>query len=221
MRATVVTPATLVVAAAAGPAAAMEFQPVGTLGVGGAGVARPPDGTAPYWNPAALAFERGGYAGKTHAGAGATATGDLVHHVDRLGRIDFDAISSVSGDPATDRARVAAAVKAIALPKQIEQDRGALVVQGSAVFGHRVGRVGFGAYGSAEGAAQPLLETANIRPASAPGGPPVGAAEPVAVTSDGNSSSALAPTFFSAAEAAQSRPRSRLPGSPRTRRSTS
>ena len=36
---------------------AAEFQPLGTLGMGGAGVARNQGAYASYWNPAGLAFE--------------------------------------------------------------------------------------------------------------------------------------------------------------------
>ena len=37
-------------------ASAYEFQPLGALGIGAAGVARTTDAYASYWNPAGLAF---------------------------------------------------------------------------------------------------------------------------------------------------------------------
>jgi hypothetical protein len=183
----------------ASAATAAEFQPIGTLGVGGAGVARPPDGTAPYWNPAALAFNTRPFAAKVGAGAAATANNGLADDVERLSRLDIDALENLTGAPAADQAIVADVVQAIALLEKIDREEGALTARGQALFGSHVYRFGFGAYGSAEAVSTPVVDTLNVLPEL--GGAPitaagfaaaVGAAGPVA---DSNA-------FFSAAQRA-------------------
>ncbi len=159
---------TLGIANAAGAA---EFQPIGTLGMGGAGVARPPDGLAPYWNPAALAFNRTAYAAKIHAGAGLTLNNNLADNLDRLADINVDALQTFSPAAAANTAKVGDLVKAVAILRDIDREEGAVTARASAVFGNHIKRFGFGAYGSAEAASLPRTDLANIRPKDASGAP--------------------------------------------------
>lgn len=158
---------------ATAPAAAIEFQPLGTLGMGGAGVARPPDGLAPYWNPAALAFNRR-VATHLGVGAGVTAHDDIVDDLDRLSRIDVDAIADFTGSPANDRAIVADAVQMLALLRKIDRGEGALSVRANALAGLHIRRLGFGVYGTGEAAVRPDIDTLNVLPEA--GGVPIDAA---------------------------------------------
>lgn len=182
--------------ALAGPAAAIEFQPIGTLGLGGAGVARPPAGTAPYWNPGALAFEaEEAYAARLGVGAGVTAHEDLIDDLDRLSRLDVGALENLTGAPASDRALAADAVQLIALVRRIERDHGAISARATALFGHRISRVGIGVYGTTEAAILPSIDSTNILPEL--GGAPVDAAD---VSALGTATSSTA--FFSASQRA-------------------
>ena len=64
--------------------AALEFKNYGTLGVGGAGVAKPPSGTEGYWNPAALGMNEEQKGFHTSLLVGASSKGNLVDDLDRL-----------------------------------------------------------------------------------------------------------------------------------------
>ncbi|HEX7126177.1 MAG TPA: conjugal transfer protein TraF [Thermodesulfobacteriota bacterium] len=182
--------------AAAAPAAAVEFQPLGTLGMGGAGVARPPDGLAPYWNPAALAFNRR-VAARLGAGVGAAAHDDIVDDLDRLSRIDVEAIADFTGSPATDRGVAADAVQMLALLRKIDRSEGALSVRANALAGLHVRRLGFGVYGTGEAALLPDIDTTNVLPEA--GGAPIDAAAMSALGVGAPPSNA----FFSPAQRAE------------------
>jgi hypothetical protein len=189
--------ATLVLAlTAATPAAAIEFQPIGTLGMGGAGVARPPDGLAPYWNPAALAFNRK-VTSRLGAGAGIIAHNDIVDDLDRLSRIDIEAIADFTGSPATDRPLAADAVQLIAVLRKIERDEAALSAHANAVAGVHMRRVGFGLYATGEVAVLPEVDTTNILPEV--GGSPIDAAALDALGAGAPASNA----FFSPSQRAE------------------
>lgn len=153
------------------PATATEFQPIGTLGMGGAGVARPPDGLAPYWNPAALAFNTTAYAAKLHAGAGLTLNNNLADNLDRLADINVDALQTFSTTAAANTAKVGELVKAVGILQDINREEGAVTARASAVFGNHIGHLGLGAYGSVEAASLPRVDLANVRPKGASGAP--------------------------------------------------
>src|SRR6185369_733621 len=65
---------------------ALEFQPLGagSLGVGGAGVARSYGAMAPYWNPAGLAFAPKAATVSLTAGVGIQPKGKLAQDLDNL-----------------------------------------------------------------------------------------------------------------------------------------
>ncbi len=168
-------PAALAAALAfATPAAAIEFQPIGALGIGGAGVARPPDGMAAYWNPGALAFGRS-FGAVVGAGAGAIAHDDLVDDVDRLSNLDLGRIDTLTGSPAADRPLAADAVQMIAILRKIDRQQGALSVRAHAAFAQQIRRVGLGVYASGEAATLPRVDSTNILPEV--GGSTIGAAD--------------------------------------------
>jgi hypothetical protein len=143
--------------------------------MGGAGVARPPAGTAAYWNPAALAFNESAFAAKIGAGAGLTLNNGLADNVDRLSELAMDAIENFSGNPVTDAAVASDVIQAIAILDKLARDEGALTVRAHGVAGFHIKRLGFGVFGSFEGAALPNVDTTNVVPEN--GGAPVTAAD--------------------------------------------
>jgi len=68
----------------AGGAAALEFKNYGTVGMGGAGVAKPPLGAEGYWNPAALGLLEDKKAFHTSLLVSASSKGNLIDDLDRL-----------------------------------------------------------------------------------------------------------------------------------------
>ena len=68
----------------AGDATALEFKNYGTVGMGGAGVAKPPLGAEGYWNPAALGLLEEKKAFHTSLLVGASAQGNLIDDLERL-----------------------------------------------------------------------------------------------------------------------------------------
>lgn len=69
---------------AVGSAQSLEFKNFGTVGIGGAGVARPPAGLESYWNPAALAFNENRKSFFLSTLVTASAKGNLIDDLDRL-----------------------------------------------------------------------------------------------------------------------------------------
>jgi len=65
-------------------ATALEFKNYGTLGIGGAGVAKPPLGTEGYWNPAALGLLEDKKAFHTSVLVGASSRGNLIDDLERM-----------------------------------------------------------------------------------------------------------------------------------------
>lgn len=65
---------------------ALEFQAIGngSLGVGGAGVARTYGAMSPYWNPAGLAFSNNTFSLSVAGGAGVTPGKNLAQDLDNL-----------------------------------------------------------------------------------------------------------------------------------------
>lgn len=63
---------------------ALEFKNFGTVGMGGAGVAKPPAGTEGYWNPAALGIQEEGKAFHSSLLVSASSKGNLIDDLDRL-----------------------------------------------------------------------------------------------------------------------------------------
>lgn len=149
-------------AAATGTAMGAEFQPMGTLGIGGAGVARTYDAYAPYWNPAGLAFSDKSFTSRVDVSVGLKVNDGLADNVDLLGNMNFDKFSKISG--ASSPQDVTDTIKAITILNDIKEKKGTMAVNGNAVFGFQVNHVAFGAFGTIEGFAQPEPDTVNIVP---------------------------------------------------------
>ncbi|WP_243372842.1 conjugal transfer protein TraF [Geotalea sp. SG265] len=147
----------------AGGALAAEFQPMGTLGIGGAGVARTFDSHAPYWNPAGLAFNDKSFSSRIDASVGLKVNEGLADNVDRLSNLNFDTFSKYNAGSTTAQA-VTDTVKALSILGDIKEKKGTLAVNGNAVLGFQIKHFAFGAFGTFEGFAQPVPDTANILP---------------------------------------------------------
>jgi len=131
-------------------AQALEFQPIGSgsVGVGGAGVARTTGAMAPYWNPAGLAFAPKTTTVSITAGVGLKPQGKLTEDLDNLNKAN-DAWNGTQNQTNADA--LANAFNALV-------DAGAkdnLHVTGQAAFGTQVQHFGLGAYGTFEGGANP------------------------------------------------------------------
>ncbi|ACM22152.1 hypothetical protein Geob_3815 [Geotalea daltonii FRC-32] len=146
-----------------GTSLAAEFQPMGTLGIGGAGVARTFDSHAPYWNPAGLAFNDKSFSSRVDASVGLKVNEGLADNVDRLSELDFDTFSKYNAGSATAQT-VTDTIKALSILGDIEEKKGTLAVNGNAVVGFQIKHFAFGAFGTFEGFAQPVPDTTNILP---------------------------------------------------------
>jgi len=130
---------------------ALEFQPLGSgsLGVGGAGVARSYGAMAPYWNPAGLAFAPKTVTVSLTAGAGIEPKGKLAQDLDDLST----AHSAWNGDQTN---LTKANVLADAINRLIDTtSRDNLRLTVGAALGAQVQHLGFGVYGTFEGGAIP------------------------------------------------------------------
>jgi len=178
---------------ASNAAFALEFQPIGSIGMGGAGVARTFDGAAAYWNPGALAFEADRTSIKVGAGVGYQIDDNLAGNVDRL---------STLGDPTTDLSLNGTTSSNLAAAGQIAQILGvmndiaqhgndSIRLNGNAFVGVRVGHFGTGVFGNLAGAGTPQTDLTNIKPTGGTTAAELAAAiNPTATTGT--------PTFFSA-----------------------
>ena len=162
--------------ATAGTALGAEFQPMGALGIGGAGVARTYDAYAPYWNPAGLGFNKNSFSSRIDASVGLKISDGLADNVDRLSDLDFDNFDTIN-TAQTDPTTVTDTIKAITILEDIKAKNGTLSVNGNAVIAFQAGRFGFGAFGTFEGFAQPLPDTVNILPESNDSGAVVNVAD--------------------------------------------
>src|SRR6266702_2545151 len=99
-----------------------EFQPMGAVGIGGAGVARLKDGFAPYWNPAGLAFNDKVYSTRIEAGGGIRLNDGLAENIDSLGKIEFNAVVSLanSNSAGSTASQFGDAVKLVAILEDIK-----------------------------------------------------------------------------------------------------
>ncbi|GAM08458.1 hypothetical protein OR1_00730 [Geobacter sp. OR-1] len=145
-------------------AVAAEFQPMGALGIGGAGVARTYDANAPYWNPAGLAFNEKDFSSRIDVSVGIKVNDGLADNVDRLDKINFDNIKQISGT--TSLQNVTDTIKAITILNDIKAKKGTLGINGNTVLGFQYKHFATGAFGTIEGFAQPQPDTVNIVPQS-------------------------------------------------------
>lgn len=142
---------------------ATEFQPIGALGMGGAGVARNNGALTAYWNPAGGAFNDSPFAMHVGVGIGARGSDGLAENIDRLADIDFDNVKEF--DSATANATtVGDMVKTITVLDDIGKRNGNIALNGQVPIGFAIKHVSFGIYGNFEGFILPKADIINILP---------------------------------------------------------
>lgn len=182
----------------AGSAWAVEFQPLGTLGIGGAGVARQNGALTAYWNPAGGAFNEQSFSFITGAEVGMRGNDALTQNIDRLHGIDFNDIKSFNGGNQTPQT-IGDVVKLITIMSDIEKRDGHVAATGSAPVGFAIKHFSFGLYGNFEGYVQPLPDTVNILPTNqlSAGGAPVTATDLYNAAVPNNPAASVNNGFFS------------------------
>lgn len=147
----------------ASAAFAAEFQPLGALGMGGAGVARNQGAYASYWNPAGLAFEEKTVSTKINASVGLRVSEGLADDVDLLSKVKFDRIKDLN--PLSQPSDVTDLIKSVSIINDIKNKNGNLSINGDAALGVQIKHIGFGVFGTIEGFAEPNnIDTVNILP---------------------------------------------------------
>ncbi|MCX6226562.1 MAG: conjugal transfer protein TraF [Bacteroidia bacterium] len=142
---------------------AAEFQPLGALGMGGAGVARNQGAYASYWNPAGLAFEEKTVSTKINASVGLRVSEGLADDVDLLSKVKFDSIKNLSGSSSA--SDVTDLFKSLTIVNDIKNKNGNLSISGDTVLGVQIKHIGFGVFGTIEGFAEPnYIDTTNVLP---------------------------------------------------------
>jgi len=146
---------------------AAEFQPLGTLGIGGAGVARQNGALTAYWNPAGGAFNDKSFSFVTGGQFGARGNDGLTQNVDKLSNIDFNSIKNLNGNP-TPQA-VTNAVELVSILTDIKNKNGNLAITAATPVGFSIKHFSFGIYGNMEGYVQPQPDTVDIVPTNSAG----------------------------------------------------
>lgn len=146
-------------------AQAAEFQPIGALGMGGAGVARNNGALTAYWNPAGGAFNDSPFAMSLGVGVGARGSDGFAENVDRISDVEFDSVKNFDSNTA-DLKTVGDMVKAITIIKDIEKRQGHISVNGQVPIGFSIKHVSFGVFGNFEGYLLPKTDSVNLLPNS-------------------------------------------------------
>jgi hypothetical protein len=150
-----------------------EFQPMGALGIGGAGVARTFDAYAPYWNPAGLAFNETGFSSRLNAGAGLRINSSMAENIDRIGKLDVNNLGELNINVGTsltpaqidqNRVLIDKAVQFVGVLNDLNQHSGTLSVNADAVLGFQYKHFAVGGFTTMELAAFSNTETINVRP---------------------------------------------------------
>ena len=174
MRNRIVVPVTAAVLTLAGAAFAAEFQPMGALGIGGAGVARTTNAMAGYWNPAGLAFNERAVSVPISVSTGLRVSQGLADNVDRLSKFTEGDPSALDNLKNINTAVVNAQalgdiVGLLSVIKDIETQKGTISLGGNAVLAVQVKHFSFGAFGTIEGFAMPESDLVNVLPSDAGG----------------------------------------------------
>lgn len=149
-------------------AVANEFQPLGALGIGGAGVARSTDAYATYWNPAGLAFYEKPFSAKLNAGVGINITSSLADNVDKLGKMDINDLRNLTFQtgalniPANLSAS-AQAVEFVGVVNDLDKNKGTLVATPGGVLAFQYRNFAVGAIVTSELGSFPVSDTATVR----------------------------------------------------------
>lgn len=162
---------TVLTASLSGAAMAAEFQAVGAMGMGGAGVARDVGAYAPYWNPAGLAFATKSFSGTLGGGVGVRVSEGLADNVDRLAKFTegspstVDKLKNLSITPANSSS-IAEIVSLLSVIDDIQTKKGTLSLNANAGLSFQVTQFGVGLYMLSEGYGRPLTDLTNILPSS-------------------------------------------------------
>lgn len=198
----IITVAALTAGLSGTAAFAADFQTIGTMGMGGAGVARDMGSYAPYWNPAGLAFATKSFSTTIGAGVGLRVSEGLADNVDRIGKFTegtpstFDKLknlSTLSNDPAV----IAEMVSLLSVIRDIETQKGTLSLNADVALGLQAKSFGVGVFALNEGYGRPLADLVNVLPAS--GGSQITTAQLVTLAGV----PATTQTFFNATQIAQ------------------
>ncbi len=188
----------------AGTAMAADFQTIGTMGMGGAGVARDMGAYAPYWNPAGLAFAPKSVSMTIGAGLGARVSDGLADNVDRLSKFTqgspstFDNLTKLNTAVANPTV-VGEIVSMLTVVKDIHDQQGALSANADAAVGFQVKNFGFGVFMLSEGYGKTAtVDLTNILPENS-GGVAISSNDLVTFAGTGNANQ----TFFSPAQVTQ------------------
>jgi hypothetical protein len=170
-------PVTAALLSLASTAFAAEFQPMGALGFGGAGVARTTNARAGYWNPAGLAFYERDFSMPIEVGVSLRVSKGLADNVDKvskftekdsLGNSAFDNLKNLGVGP--NPTALGDVVSLLSVLKDIETQKGTLSLTGTTVIAMQFKHFAFGAFGSLEGFAKPDIDTTNVLPSVISGG---------------------------------------------------
>ncbi len=149
-------------------ASANEFQPLGALGIGAAGVARTTDAYASYWNPAGLAFYEKPFSAKLNAGVGININSSLADNMNKLGKMDVNdmknlSFSNTALDIPANLSASAQAVEFVGVVNDLDRNEGTLTVTpvGGLAFQYR--NFGVGAMVTSELGSFPVSDTVNVR----------------------------------------------------------
>lgn len=160
--------------AISGTSMAAEFQTIGTMGMGGAGVARDMGAYAPYWNPAGLAFASKSFSATIGAGVGLKVSEGLADNVDRLAKFtegspssldNLKNLSSLTNNPSV----IADMVNLFTVINDIEIQKGTLSFNADVGVAIQIKQFGVGLFMLNEGYGRPLADLVNVLPASSSG----------------------------------------------------
>ena len=141
----------------------VEFQTPGSVGIGGAGVARNNGALTSYWNPAGAAFSKSTLAVNAGAGAGIQASNGLTENIDLLSKIDFNNVTDFNTTSAGAK-EVGDVVKTLSILNDINTRQGNIAINVIAPVSFSIKNISFGIYGGMEGYVQPVADMINILP---------------------------------------------------------
>lgn len=201
--------ASVLVAGLAGTVVAAEFQTVGAMGMGGAGVARDMGAYAPYWNPAGLAFAKKSFSTTIGGGAGLRVSEGLADNVDRLAKFTDGTPSALDNlknlnTAVADAQKLGDMVNLLTVLKDVSVQKGTLSLNMDLAAGFQVKQFGVGVFMLSEGFGRVLgdydpttMALRNILPANAAGA--ITATDLVGLAG----TPAIPETFFDTAQRAQ------------------
>jgi F plasmid transfer operon, TraF, protein len=166
--------ATALTAGLSGTAMAADFQTIGTMGMGGAGVARDMGAYASYWNPAGLAFASKTFSTTIGGGVGLKVSEGLADNVDRLSKFTggnpstLDSLKNLNVTSANPTA-VADMVSLLSVINDIQAKKGTLSLNVDAGAGFQIKQSGTGLFMLSEGYGRPLADLTNVLPSSTNG----------------------------------------------------